>query len=213
MCGWFGYSWFGMKIAIPEIKVKEKSPGSGGHKAKNLRINESSLAFYVNIKVRSGSSWMLHGARLQTPFYPVPGGAKLRSPCRRARMRENKARESLSPVLPCMEESVEWISLRLPGRTMKQHNELSILAAIIGLFLASSAASHPYDSPLTFRKHKSDSGGIVWSNIPKACFSKGLLRCEKLHPIYGNPVRPGETRTNTQKPKTGNATKATHTVD
>ncbi|MCP4429516.1 MAG: hypothetical protein GY806_00910 [Gammaproteobacteria bacterium] len=68
----------------------------------------------------------------------------------------------------------------------KRHFVLIIILILIGLFLAFSAAAHPYNSPLTFRKHMTDDGRIIWSNIPKACFSKGLLICERLHPIYGN---------------------------
>ena len=71
---------------------------------------------------------------------------------------------------------------------MKRHIVLIIILILIGLFIAFSAAAHPYDAPLTFRKHLTDDGRVIYSNIPKACFSKGLLTCERLHPIYGRPV-------------------------
>jgi hypothetical protein len=71
----------------------------------------------------------------------------------------------------------------------KRHFVLVIVLILLGLFIAFSAAAHPYDEPLTFRKHLTDDGRVIWSNIPKACFSKGLLTCEGLHPIYGMSVK------------------------
>ena len=71
---------------------------------------------------------------------------------------------------------------------MKQHKALKIILILCGLFIASSASAHPYDEPLTFRKHLTDDGRVIYSNIPKSCFSKGLLTCENLHPIYGKPA-------------------------
>ncbi len=62
------------------------------------------------------------------------------------------------------------------------------IITICSIFFAFSVAAHPYDEPLTFRKHLTDDGRVIWSNIPKACFSKGLLTSESLHPIYGMPV-------------------------
>jgi uncharacterized membrane protein YciS (DUF1049 family) len=67
---------------------------------------------------------------------------------------------------------------------MKQHKALKIILILCGLFIASSASAHPYDEPLTFRKHLTDDGRVIYSNIPKSCFSKGLLTCEILHPIF-----------------------------
>ncbi len=81
---------------------------------------------------------------------------------------------------------------------MKQHKGLNVLGMISGLFLVSSAIAHPYNSPLTFRAHKSDKDGIVWSNIPKKCFSNGLLTCEELHPIHGKPGKTGNSDTKSQ---------------
>ena len=55
-----------------------------------------------------------------------------------------------------------------------------------GLF---GAAAHSYDSPLTFKKQLTDDGRVIYSNVPKECFSEGRLTCDSLHPIYGVPVR------------------------
>jgi hypothetical protein len=41
---------------------------------------------------------------------------------------------------------------------MKRHFVLVIILIIIGLFIAFSAAAHPYDDPLTFVEHKTDAG-------------------------------------------------------
>jgi hypothetical protein len=71
---------------------------------------------------------------------------------------------------------------------MKQHKALKIILILCGLIIASSASAHPYDEPLTFRKHLTDDGRVIYSNIPKSCFSKGLLTCENLHPIFGMSV-------------------------
>ncbi len=59
-----------------------------------------------------------------------------------------------------------------------------IILILCGWFLAFSAASHPYDSALIFREHKTDDGRPIFSNIPKKCFSKGRLTCTGLHPIF-----------------------------
>ena len=68
---------------------------------------------------------------------------------------------------------------------MKRHFVLIIILIILGLFIAFSAASHPYDDPLTFIEHKTDAGQPIFTNIPKKCFSKGQLTCISLHPIFG----------------------------
>jgi hypothetical protein len=70
----------------------------------------------------------------------------------------------------------------------KRHFVLVIILIILGLFVAFSAASHPYDDPLTFIEHKTDDGRPIYTNMPKACFSKGRLTCDQLHPIFGMPV-------------------------
>ena len=50
------------------------------------------------------------------------------------------------------------------------------------------AATDPYDSPFTFKKHLTDDGRVIYSNIPKECISKGRLNCIQLHPIFGSSV-------------------------
>ncbi len=83
------------------------------------------------------------------------------------------------------------------------------IQVLCGLFIAFSAASHPYDEPLTFREHKTDDGRPIFSNIPKACFSEGRLTCDQLHPIFGMPVSTKKTVSSTTK-KTSN-TRASNT--
>jgi hypothetical protein len=83
---------------------------------------------------------------------------------------------------------------------MKQHNTLKIILILCGLFIAFSASAHPYDKPLTFRKHLTDDGRVIYSNIPKSCFSKGLLTCQNLHPVYEKSVSmKSESKTKTKK--------------
>ena len=83
---------------------------------------------------------------------------------------------------------------------MKQHMALKIILILCGLSIVSSASAHPNDEPLTFRKYLTDDGRVIYSNIPKSCFSKGLLTCENLHPIYGMPVgMKSESSTKTRK--------------
>lgn len=77
---------------------------------------------------------------------------------------------------------------------MKLITTVNITVILCGLFIAPSAVSHPFDSPLTFRKHSSDNGGIVYSNIQKKCFANGVLLCAYLHPVFG--VRQTEQPTN-----------------
>lgn len=72
---------------------------------------------------------------------------------------------------------------------MKRHTVLIIILILIGLFIAFSAAAHPYDgpphdAPMTFILHKTDDGRPIYTNIPKMCFSKGRLTCSQLHPIF-----------------------------
>ena len=75
---------------------------------------------------------------------------------------------------------------------MKRRIVLIIILILLGLFIAFSAASHPYDgpphdAPLTFIEHKTDDGRAIFTNIPKKCFSKGVLTCISLHPIFEGP--------------------------
>lgn len=78
---------------------------------------------------------------------------------------------------------------------MKRDTILQLGIILCGL-IPPSAFSHPFDSPLTFRPHKSDQGGTVYSNIPKKCFSNGVLLCAGLHPVIGGgnqqPVPPAK---------------------
>ena len=73
------------------------------------------------------------------------------------------------------------------GLVMKRHTVLIIILILIGLFIAFSAAAHAYDSSLTFIEHKTDDGRPIYTNIPKKCFSKGVLTCISLHPIFKGP--------------------------
>ena len=52
------------------------------------------------------------------------------------------------------------------------------------LFLTSTAWAHPYDDPFAFRKHLTNDGRVIYSNIEKRCFSNGLLTCQEYHPIW-----------------------------
>ena len=82
---------------------------------------------------------------------------------------------------------------------MKQHKALKIILILCGLFIASSASAHPYDEPLTFRKHLTDDGRVIESKSPMSCLSKGLLTCQHLHPIYGMSVSMKSERLTTTK--------------
>jgi len=74
----------------------------------------------------------------------------------------------------------------------KRHFVLITILILIGLFIAFSAAAHPYDgppheAPLTFIEHKTDDGRVIFTNIPKKCFSKSVRICISLHPIFEGP--------------------------
>jgi len=76
-----------------------------------------------------------------------------------------------------------------PSEVIDMAKKILILC---GLFTAFGAASHPYDgpphdAPLTFIEHKTDDGRAIFTNIPKKCFSKGVLTCTQLHPIFKGP--------------------------
>jgi hypothetical protein len=78
------------------------------------------------------------------------------------------------------------------GKAMKQHKRLKTILTLCGLFLTSTAFSHPYhgpphNAPLTFIEHKTDDGRPIFTNIPKKCFSEGRLTCISLHPIFKGP--------------------------
>ncbi len=77
---------------------------------------------------------------------------------------------------------------------MKKHLRFIIFLTLFGLFLAPGAFSHPYDEPLTFRKHLTNDGRVIYSNIQKKCFSDGKLTCLKYHPIWkGGFLTPAES--------------------
>ena len=64
-----------------------------------------------------------------------------------------------------------------------------LILTLCGMFFTFSVASHPYDgpphnAPLTFIQHKTGDGRLIYTNIPKNCFSKGRLTCLQLHPIF-----------------------------
>jgi hypothetical protein len=67
---------------------------------------------------------------------------------------------------------------------MKRYGGLDAILILCGLSVCYDAASHPYDTALEFRQHKTDDGRIIFSNIPKKCFSQGRLTCDQLHPVF-----------------------------
>ncbi len=72
---------------------------------------------------------------------------------------------------------------------MKRHWVLIIILVFLGLFIAFSAAAHPYEelpqeAPLAFIEHKTDNERPIYTNIPKKCFSRGRLTCMLLHPVF-----------------------------
>jgi hypothetical protein len=72
---------------------------------------------------------------------------------------------------------------------MKRNKKLNIILILLGLFLTSNAISHPYDEPLTFKLHTTKDGRSIYTNIPKKCFSNGVLTCTGLHPLFGTPEK------------------------
>jgi len=77
----------------------------------------------------------------------------------------------------------------------KIKNRLRIALVVFTGVIATALYAHPYDSPLEFRKHKTDDGRDIYSNIPKKCFHGGVLSCYRLHPIFpkSEPSAPAET--------------------
>jgi len=61
---------------------------------------------------------------------------------------------------------------------------------VMTLLTAANAWPHPYDSPLEFRRHKTEDGREIYSNIPKKCFAYGKLTCYRLHPIFPPAPKP-----------------------
>ncbi|MCP4979595.1 MAG: hypothetical protein GY935_03765 [Gammaproteobacteria bacterium] len=75
---------------------------------------------------------------------------------------------------------------------MKQRKGLKILLIFVGLITTSSTFAHPYDgppddAPMTFILHVTDDGRLIYTNIPKKCFSEGRLSCIQLHPVFKGP--------------------------
>jgi hypothetical protein len=67
-----------------------------------------------------------------------------------------------------------------------------LIITLCGMFFTFGVAAHPYDgppddAPLTFILHATDDGRPIYTNIPKKCFSKGVLTCHQLHPIFKGP--------------------------
>jgi len=92
------------------------------------------------------------------------------------------------------------IGASIGGLVMKKrHFVLVIILTLIGMFIAFSAAAHPYDDPLTFILHKTDDGRPIYTNIPKKCFSNSALTCVGLHPIFGTPVKNKKAASRTTK--------------
>ena len=71
---------------------------------------------------------------------------------------------------------------------MKQYIWRNIIISLAGLILPSVVMSHPYDEPLTFRKHMTSDGRVIYSNIEKRCFSDGALTCLEYHPIWKGSI-------------------------
>ena len=69
---------------------------------------------------------------------------------------------------------------------MRQYLKVQMVLLLAGVLISANAVAHPHNSPLTFIKHKTEDGRDIYTNIPKSCFSKGMLTCPGLHPIYGN---------------------------
>ena len=84
-------------------------------------------------------------------------------------------------------KSVKLICCSFRELVMMRHIKRPEILILFALFSTFNAYSHPYDSVLIFREHKTDDGRIIWTNIPKKCFSEGVLICTKLHPIYEGP--------------------------
>ena len=61
---------------------------------------------------------------------------------------------------------------------------------LFGLIVPIAVFSHPYEgaphnAPRTFLLHVTEDGRPVYTNIPKQCFSNGVLLCSGLHPLFG----------------------------
>ena len=81
------------------------------------------------------------------------------------------------------------------GELVMQKRQFALITILIliGLFIAFGAAAHPYNEPLTFKLHTTNDGRPIYTNIPKKCFSNGVLTCTGAHPLFGIPVENSKT--------------------
>ena len=89
---------------------------------------------------------------------------------------------------------------------MKLDVWIRLLLLLAGFHISPGIFAHPENSPLTFIPHKSEDGRVIYTNIPKKCFSSGVLICKELNPIFGAPsasrrVEPKATSTPTTRQK------------
>ena len=75
---------------------------------------------------------------------------------------------------------------------MQYVKSLKAVLISFGLTIAPGTFSHPYEgapqaAPKSFILHKTDDGRLIYTNIPKKCFSEGRLICHQLHPVFGGP--------------------------
>ncbi len=75
------------------------------------------------------------------------------------------------------------------GIAMKLDALIKLALFLFGIHLSTGVYAHPEDSPLTFIAHKTEDGRIIYTNIPKRCFSNGVLTCTRYHPIYNSNRR------------------------
>ena len=71
--------------------------------------------------------------------------------------------------------------------------EVAIMArlalACCMMLAAFGSSAHPYhgeppEAPLAFIEHRTDDNRPIYTNIPRACFSRGRLTCAPLHPVF-----------------------------
>ncbi len=79
---------------------------------------------------------------------------------------------------------------------------------LLWFFLIPTAWSHPYDDPFAFRKHLTDDGRVIYSNIEKRCFSKGVLTCMEYHPIWKGRLKVATSKQDVKTGKQSNSVSA-----
>lgn len=72
-----------------------------------------------------------------------------------------------------------------------------LVMLLSGLLVLPATSAHPENSPLTFIAHKTADGRVIYTNIPKRCFSDGVLTCARYHPIYNGTATAGESNKST----------------